>query len=222
MVIHSPNSVQDFSERKLIQGKVSLAAGLSATAVYAAPVGINTKTIIRGLVRASSGIIGGTQATVVDAGADTFTSVAHGFVTVTPMLVSGTVAPTGVTAGTIYYAWPTTVDVVQLYDTLATAATHDGSTGLTNPTTAGTAVKLTPTCVDAVYSILGVVANRNGVAANVGSPVVDAFEVISAWACTIAANVTDDTIEVTVTPDATLVTKVEYLLEVFNLNLDAS
>lgn len=225
MLTKSLRAVQDFTERKLFQGKASLAGGAGSSEVFAVPVPTNMLAVVRGLVRASVGSPGGAISVTVANGADTLTATAHGITVPTPCFVKGTGQPGGVTATTIYYAWPTNANTFQLYDTLANAVAHDGGTGLINISSDGSAVKLTPTTVEAVYQVLGTVANRNTNVALIGSPVIDPQEVISGWDCTVAADDTNKTLQVKVTPDAGVgysPTKIEYLLEVYTFGLSAA
>jgi hypothetical protein len=53
----------------------------------------------------------------------------------------------------------------------------------------------------ALYKLSAVVRNKSGTVDLVGSAVVDAFETDSSWNATISANDTDDTFEISLTPD---------------------
>jgi hypothetical protein len=223
MIVRSNRSVQDFSERKLWQGKASLAANAGASKVFAVSVPTNSKAVIRGIVRASAGVIAAPIPVTVANGTETFTAgAAHGYTTVVPCFVTGTVLPAGTVAGTIYYAWGSSTTAFQLYDTMANALVHNGSTGLIAVTTDGTAVNIVPTSVDSVHQVFAAVSNRNGNAVLLGSPVIDSLEVVSGWDCTVTADNTDKNLQLNFTPDTALVTKVEWLVEIYKFALSAA
>lgn len=213
---------QDFDSRKLLVVRTNLAANAGSSQVAAVAVPTNQRALVRGVVRAAAGVVGAAIAGTVDATANTFTaSAVHGYAgTVVPGFVSGTVLPTGWTAATLYYAAIKSTTALKLYDTLANAIADDGATGLIDPTTTGTDVKFTPTVINAEYQVFGAVANREATCALVGTPVVDSLEVISGWACAIQADNTNKALQVMVTPDTAIATRVEVQLEVFVEALD--
>lgn len=225
MIIRFPHKFSEFSEKRKVSFKKTLAANAGSSEIYALPVGANKMAMVHGYLRACAGLQGPTISGTVDATANTFTAgSAHGYAgTVIPGFVSATALPAGWSANTLYYAAIINTTTLKLYNTLANAITNDGATGLIDPTTAGTAVKFTPTVIHSVYRLFGAVANRvgsGGKCALVGSASVVSAEDVSGWDATIAADDTNKTLQIKATPDTDMDTRYELYLDVFEESLD--
>lgn len=202
------------SNHSTVTARLAANAGSTVIQSIAVPVGMMAIARVR--------IVATTPApaplsVVADATADTLTAVAHGYLSGQPVQVSGTTLPTGVTAGTTYYANAATVDTIKLYDTQAHAVAG-GATGLVDITAVGAGVILVGTTVAGVYFVDVAAKNENGVTSLVGAANKVALEDISAWDVTAAANNTKSTIEISATPDTVQATafKVDTLVELVN------
>lgn len=222
MITKNNRKFQDFSQRQLVEQRTTLAANAGATEIYNFPLKTNRKATFHGLVDAVAGVVGAAQAITVDATANTGTMGSpHGYVgSVVPGFISASVVPTGWSANTLYYAAIISTTAIKLYATAANALTNDGSTGLIDPTTTGTAVFFTPTVVNACYRIIGTAVNREGNVALVGTPSIVALEDVAAWDCTVTADNTNKTLQVKGTPDASMITRFRVSLQVFDESLD--
>lgn len=218
----NPLDFVDFKQAtKIALSAKTLAANAGSTEILSVPVARGTSAIVRGLIYASAGVVVAPFTAVADATADTLTAVAHGLVSGQPVYVVGTVQPGGVTATTVYYANAATADTIALYDTAAHAVSG-GPTGLIDITTAGTAVVVTTTTVNAAYTILSLGHNRNNNLTAVGSASVVSVEDVSAWDVTSAADNTNKAVSIKATPDTALDTTYTGWFEVFTSPLVAS
>jgi len=186
----------------------SLAANAGQSVLTSIKVPVNSMLVVRARVRVAAGAFGPIAVTA-DSTTELLTKVAHGIPTGTPVFVVGTVQPGGVTATTLYFARAASADTISLYDTKAHAAAG-GGTGLTDITSNGTVVILTPVCLNGYYILDAVVRNQFGKTTLLGA--VNAaltLEDIAAWDVTITANDTTDILEFKGTPDVDLVTRFE-------------
>jgi hypothetical protein len=216
----NPLSVQNFTDRRLIEESGSYAANAGASALVTIAVPRNKQVIIRGIVRASAGAgPGAPVAVTVDATANTLTSAAHAFVSGQPVIVSAAVLPTGFSANTVYYLGVTSTTVGKLYDTKANAVTNNGVTGLIDPTTAGTTVVIIPTTENAVYTITAMIRNRESTITEVGAESVVSLEDVSAWDLTWVIDNSAKTAVLKFTPDPTLASRATAYLEVIETSV---
>ena len=203
----SPVPAQQAAGTKDFSAKASFAANAGASALFTLAIAKNSCAYFDCIVRASAGAVAAPLAiTTVTNATEVFTLVAHGLLDGDPVIVGGTAVPTGITAGTVYFVGKIDADTFKLYATSADALVPQNPI---NCTSDGTAVTVTKTAIQAVYRVQGVVRNRLGYTTLVGSPSIVAFEDVAGWAATIAANNTDDTAEVSVTPDVDLATSYE-------------
>ncbi len=195
----------------------TVAGGASSTLALAIAVPMNTLTVARVTIQGSAGS-STPLAVVADASANTLTLAAHGIQNGTPVFVAGSTQPTGITAGTMYYARAASSSTITLY-ALQSQAVAGGATGLVDFSTAGADVVVYPTFLAAVYFLDVTVANRNGVTTIVGAINKVAMEDVAAWDVTAAANDTTNTIDISVTPDAVINTSFEIYGTATNLSL---
>lgn len=199
---------------KRITGYISVAANAGASVLAAIAVDPNTVNIVEGIIRASAGsqVAPAAIASAV-AGTDVVTtSAAHGLTTGQPVIVSGITGLTGVVVTTVYFVNAVSATTLTLHDTAANAILG-GANGRLDITADGTGT-ITGVPVQAVYFIRCAVRNRAGVTSLLGSVDILALEDVAAWAGTIVANNTNDTFDITGTPDASLATKFEWVLNI--------
>lgn len=215
---NNPITQASFPQKKLVRAGASLDANAGASKIFGRAIPTNRKLIISGIVRAAAGVIGATIAFTATNANETFTSAAaHGIATGTPVKLGGTLAPTGLTLGTTYFARAASATTITLHATSADAVANASILAFTGD---GTDVTLTPTVVSASYQVFGAVVNKNGVCALEGTPVIDSLEDVAGWACTITADNTNKEGLVNVTPDVDQVTRVEALLELYEVDAD--
>ncbi len=215
---NNPISQKSSTKTKLFEARATLAAAAGASEIFNFPIGVNRQAIVRGVVRAAAGVVGAAVAFTVTNADETFTSAsAHGITTGTPVVLGGTLAPTGLTLGNVYFAKAVTATTITLHPTSADAVAGTNTSAVTGD---GTAVTLTPTVTIAAYQIFGAAINRVGNTVLVGTPVIDSLEDVSGWACTVTVDNTNDTIQVKITPDTDNATRVEAILEVVDTSAD--
>jgi hypothetical protein len=206
--------------RQTRQATSSIAANAGATAVLGINVAINTLVFIKALIKLAAGSLSRFSVTA-DAGTDVLTAAsAHGLATGTPVFVSGTGQPGGVTATTIYYVNAASATTLKLYDTKANAVTGSG-TGLVDITSAGSGVIVQATVEQGFYEVTAVCRNRNGKVELLGSADVIAMEDVAAWVATAVADDTNDKVNITITPDPTLATRYDVYVEYFEDSINA-
>ena len=192
----------------VVVGGTAVPTGTTAGTVYYANVNALVVTLYD--TQAHAVATGTGQITISSTGtAVTLTpfllnAASSGIVTGTPVNVTGTTVPTGITAGTVYYA-SVTGAYISLYDTEAHAVSA-AATGLVAFTTAGAAVVVQPATLNAYYKTTVAAKNINGVVTLIGTPSQTALEDVSAWDFTQVANNTTKRLDLKGTPDGTLAT----------------
>lgn len=212
---------QDFSpshalkkDKFLLDGTLTANAG--ATGTLSIDIPRNTLSIISALIKMSAGEVGPAIAGVADDTTDLITATAHGIATGTPIVLNqSTTVPAGITATTVYFARAASANTIAVHLTSAAAVAGTGTVDLT---TAGTAVKVTTTTINAVYKIEVALANRNGITAIIGTQDLIAFEHVSAWAAAFIADDTRDQATLNLTPDVDNTTRYEIFAEVLQVS----
>jgi hypothetical protein len=206
---------------RFIAANYAANAGASVMASIAVPKGCFV--YVNALIHASAGSAFTPIAVTADSDTDLFTATAHGLGHGTPVIVKGATQPTGVSATTIYFARAASSSTISIYDTHAHAVAG-GGTGQALFTGNGTSVVIYPQPLAGFYIVDACGINRAATTALVGSANVVAFEETdcSAWAATIAANDSTDTLDVTVTPDATAATRFEAELNITVMSAKAN
>lgn len=198
----------------------ALAGGATAQTVLTFPVGINRMAIVSAIVLATVGAQGNAKAiTSIDTDTEVVTLTAHGYTAGQPVVFGGTAAPTGLTAGTIYYLGTITTDTFKVYATLANALAESSAI---NITAAGTAATVRAVVATDVFKLAGVVSNRGGTVAVLGTPNLVSFNPsVVAANCTLGAG-TGNTGIVKIDANGTLATKVEVLASIIDADIAAS
>ena len=204
--------VIDGADRKSVSRQ--LAANAGSTQILRIPVSKGEVVYAEALVNAYAGQeIGQVPVSAINTGTDVLTSTAHGLITGQPVVGSFTAGgsqPAGIVATTIYFVRAVDANTFTLHPTAADAV---GNANILNITSAGANVIVIPTKLYAVYKLSGVVANRNGVVALVGSAQAVAYENVAAWDVAIAADDTNDGLAINATPDTLLPTTFEVIVD---------
>jgi hypothetical protein len=203
-------------QRQTVQFNGSLAGNAGATTVGRIPILAGLLVYFEAIIKLAAGDTRQLAIESVSAGADTVTITAHGLVTGSPVYVgflAGGAVPAGLTALTLYYVNAVDANTLKFYTTKANAVTGSG-TGLLDITGAGTTPVVIGTVEQAMYHVRGVCRNRNTVTALLGAIVQGlVVEDVAAWDATAVADDANDALALQVTPDATLATRYDIVVE---------
>lgn len=200
----------------------SLAANAGSSVIGRISVPLNMLAHVHAYIKAAAGDLRQLTASAVSTGADTATVTAHGLVTGSPVLVSNIAGsnPTGLAANTVFYVRAVDANTLSFFATKAQALAN---TPLIDITGAGSNVIIVGTVEQAIYELKATIRNRGGLTSLVGAlNSLFSAEDVAAWDATITADDTNDAVQVNFTPDATLATRYDAVVEYILAPADAA